>query len=82
MCFRKLRIYDMDAVMKNTELPVLSHDQFLVHSVFLKYEKIPNYYTYIDNKYNIYIYIYIYIYIVFGIFLGFFYYYYYYYYIK
>ena len=51
----------MDAVMKNTELPVLSHDQFLVHSVFLKYEKIPNYYTYIDNKYNIYIYIYIYI---------------------
>ena len=72
----------MDAVMKNTELPVLSHDQFLVHSVFLKYEKIPNYYTYIDNKYNIYIYIYIYIYIVFGIFWGFFYYYYYYYYIK
>ena len=54
----------MDAVMKNTELPVLSHDQFLVHSVFLKYEKIPNYYTYIDNKYNIYIYIYIYIYII------------------
>ena len=53
----------MDAVMKNTELPVLSHDQFLVHSVFLKYEKIPNYYTYIDNKYNIYIYIYIYLYI-------------------
>ena len=51
----------MDAVMKNTELPVLSHDQFLMHSVFLKYEKIPNYYTYIDNKYNIYIYIYIYI---------------------
>ena len=66
MCFRKLRIYDMDAVMKNTELPVLSHDQFLVHSVFLKYEKIPNYYTYIDNKYNIYIYIYIYIYILFS----------------
>ena len=70
MCFRKLRIYDMDAVMKNTELPVLSHDQFLVHSVFLKYEKIPNYYTYIDNKYNIYIYIYIYIYILFSGFFG------------
>ena len=60
----------MDAVMKNTELPVLSHDQFLVHSVFLKYEKIPNYYTYIDNKYNIYIYIYIYIYILFSGFFG------------
>ena len=70
MCFRKLRIYDMDAVMKNTELPVLSHDQFLMHSVFLKYEKIPNYYTYIDNKYNIYIYIYIYIYILFSGFFG------------
>ena len=60
----------MDAVMKNIELPVLSHDQFLVHSVFLKYEKIPNYYTYIDNKYNIYIYIYIYIYILFSGFFG------------
>ena len=57
----------MDAVMKNTELLVLSHEQFLVHSVFLKYEKTPNYYTYIGNKYN-----YIYIYIVFGIFGDFF----------
>ena len=64
----------MDAVMKNTELPVLSHDQFLVHSVFLKYEKIPNYYTDSDNKYYIYIYIYIYIsiyiYILFSGFFG------------